>query len=100
MSEDPKCWTNSDVKIYMPFCQFHQREIYTCQTESLQKQLEVFKISEKKLSEAYLRIRELVGAWETPTAPTPEQIYSLTESKIIALKEENEMLRREIARLS
>lgn len=38
--------------------------------------------AEHKLSDAYLRIRKLVGAWQTPIAPTPEQIYELTENKI------------------
>lgn len=44
--------------------------------------LDDYKKVNKKLNEAYLRIREKVGAWDTPTAPTAEQIYLLTESKI------------------
>jgi len=44
-----------------------------------------FKCSEKKLSDAYLRIRSLVGAFDTPTAPTQEQIFELTEKKIKGL---------------
>ena len=49
--------------------------------------LETFKVSEKKLSDAYLRIRTLVNSFDTPFAPTPEQIYELTENKIKDLQD-------------
>lgn len=49
--------------------------------------------SEHKLSEAYLRLRALLEAWKTPTAPTPEQIYEHTESKLKDLLGERDRLR-------
>lgn len=55
--------------------------------ESLQAKLEEMTVSEHKLSATYLQIRALVNAFDTPHAPTPEQIYSLTEDKIRELKE-------------
>lgn len=50
--------------------------------ENLKAELESFRKTNKKLNEAYLRIREKVGAWDTSTAPSPEEIFRLTESKI------------------
>lgn len=44
-----------------------------------------WRLAEKNVSDAYLRIREKLGAWNTLHAPTPEQIYELTESKLDAL---------------
>jgi len=37
----------------------------------------------KLLSESYLRLRSMIpGAYNTPTAPTAEQVYSITESAL------------------
>jgi len=38
-----------------------------------------------KLSDAYLRLREILGAWDTPKAPTSEQVWKHTEDKAYAL---------------
>lgn len=35
--------------------------------------------------DAYVRVRTLVDAFQTPHAPTPEQVYEHTESRIKAL---------------
>ena len=44
--------------------------------------------SNKKLHEAYIRIRTILEAWDTPYAPSSEQVYEITEKKAseIALK--------------
>lgn len=60
--------------------------------EHLEAERDAFKASEKKVSDAYLRIRELVNAFDTPHAPSPEQVYDLTESKVLALKQTNKEL--------
>lgn len=39
----------------------------------------------KKLSDGYLRIRELLNAYDTPTAPTIEQVQEHTETKLMEL---------------
>lgn len=38
--------------------------------------------AEHALSDAYLRIRRLVNAFDTPFAPTAEQVWGLTEQKV------------------
>lgn len=38
--------------------------------------------AEHNLSDAYLRIRALLNAWDTPHAPTPQQIWEHTENKL------------------
>ncbi len=45
---------------------------------------ELFKINQK-LANAYLRIRYILQAWDTPIAPTAEQIHEVTEEKAKAL---------------
>lgn len=62
-------------------------------TQEYEKQIAELRAAEKKTSDAYLRIRELVNAFDTPHAPTPEQIYELTERKIKELQAENAGLR-------
>lgn len=47
--------------------------------------------SERKVSDAYLRIRELVGAWRTPDAPTPEQVYEHTEQCVGRLARQRDL---------
>lgn len=57
----------------------------------LREELSTFRKSEKELSDAYLRIRELVGAWDTK--PGGEDRFEVTEAAVKRLKEENERLR-------
>jgi hypothetical protein len=46
----------------------------------LREQLETWKNAERGLSASYVRLRHLIpGALETPTAPTPEQVWDTTE---------------------
>jgi hypothetical protein len=67
--------------------------------DALLKQLNMFRILEKNLSDAYLRIRELVGSFDTSTAPTPKQVYDLTELKLKTLLAEREELRKRVEEL-
>lgn len=55
-------------------------------------ELKAFKQAEKGLSDAYIRLRQKLNAFETPHAPTPEQIWKHTEDKLDDLKAENERL--------
>lgn len=49
--------------------------------------------SEHKLSDAYIRLRTKLAAFDTPEAPTPEQVYTNTEAKLDALiKQRDELL--------
>jgi len=48
-------------------------------------ELRLFREAEKTTSDAYLRIRGLLGAWDTPHGPTPEQVYAHTEAKLSEL---------------
>ena len=57
----------------------------------LERNKELLK-AEHDLSDAYLRIRELVSAWETPFAPTTVDVWELTESKVRSLQERNKIL--------
>lgn len=49
------------------------------------KEVSELREAEHKLSDAYIRIRTLLNAFDTPYAPTPEQIYELTERKLKSL---------------
>ena len=48
--------------------------------------------AEHKLSDAYLRIRSLLNAWQTEQAPSAEHIYKLTEKKLKDVLERNKIL--------
>ena len=46
----------------------------------LQSELDQFRTSERALSEAYVRLRAIIpGAFDTPYAPTVEQVWATTE---------------------
>lgn len=49
---------------------------------ALRNELTRFRNSERELSDAYLRIRAKLNAYDTPHAPTFEQIWNHTESKL------------------
>ena len=55
--------------------------------------------SEKMVSDAYLRIRKLLNAWDTPHAPSAQQVYEVTEGKLRALIQERDALRERISML-
>jgi len=45
--------------------------------------IEEWQQAEKKISDAYLRLRRLIpGALNTPFAPTSEQVYEITEDAL------------------
>ena len=50
----------------------------------------------RKLSDAYLRIREKLDAFDTPRAPTAEQVWEHTEAKLDELISERETLREDL----
>lgn len=53
--------------------------------------LEIIQQRELKLSDAYLRLREMIpGAFNTPHAPSPEQVWETTEGALRALLESAE----------
>lgn len=49
-------------------------------------ELDRFQIANKKMSDAYLKIRASVNAWDTSFAPSAEEICLNTESKIRELQ--------------
>lgn len=64
-----------------------QSEVYVLlrELDLTRIRLEEFRRSEKKLGEAYLRIRAKLNAWQTLESPTTEEIYTHTEAKLINL---------------
>jgi hypothetical protein len=49
-------------------------------------------MSDHDLSNAYLRLRALIpGAYDTPNAPTPEQVWETTESALRRLLQERDL---------
>lgn len=56
----------------------------------LREELSAFRKSEKELSDAYLRIRELVGAWDTK--PGGEDRFEVTEAAVRKLREDEKRL--------
>jgi hypothetical protein len=51
----------------------------------LREELDTFRKAERSLSEAYVRLRALIpGAFDTPYAPEPEQIWEITENALKA----------------
>ena len=96
-----------------PYSWFNPLCDMAARTERAEAELAKWKDAERRLSDAYLRLRGILGAWETPNAPTAEQVWVHTEAKARELaeahdhyqpqidegiKEHNE-LRRELAAL-
>lgn len=72
---------NWEVTVHMPLSQLEQiiRDI---------QQLKEFRVSEQRLSMAYVRLRALIpGAFDTPHAPTAEEVWEITEQALIRYKE-------------
>lgn len=56
-------------------------------------------MSERDLANAYLRLRALIpGAYDTPHAPTPEQVWETTEAALRRLLQERDDARELCAR--
>ena len=53
--------------------------------------------SERKLSDAYIRLREKLSAFDTPAAPTAEQVYEHTEAKLDRLLDQRDELLADVA---
>lgn len=51
--------------------------------------------AETELGQAYLRLRHIIGhgAFNTPHAPTPEQVWETTEQALLALVKERDSAR-------
>jgi DNA repair exonuclease SbcCD ATPase subunit len=54
-----------------------------------------WRVAEHQVSDAYLRLRQKLDAFDTPTAPTLKQIAQVTEGKVDELLAEVERLRKE-----
>ena len=63
---------------------------------ALERELDELLKAEHKISDAYIRIRSKLNAFDTPYAPTPEQIYELTERKLDAVLAENATLKKRL----
>lgn len=56
--------------------------------------------SEHKLSDAYVRLRAMIpGAFDTPHAPTGEQIWKITEAALSAMKDRSTRTETALANL-
>jgi len=80
-----------ETRTYPPPWEVRIKELETERDNLLERNKELLK-AEHDLSDAYLRIRELVSAWETPFAPTTVDVWELTESKVRSLQERNKIL--------
>jgi hypothetical protein len=60
------------------------------EVKRLRDERDSFQSAEKEISDAYLRIREIVGAWDTNMGG--ENRYEVTENAVRTLKEENHRL--------
>lgn len=59
----------------------------------LERQRDELLDAEHALSDAYLRLRRKLNAFDTPTAPTAEQVWSHTEAKLDeVIKQRDELL--------
>jgi len=62
----------------------HDVEKYAAEKLSMERELSALKVAEKNVSDAYLRVRELLGAWDTNHGG--ENRFEVTEQKIVVLK--------------
>jgi len=70
-----------EITIHMPLSQLDQ-------LISEHIRLEALRDAERRLSMAYVRLRALIpGAFDTPYAPTPEQVWTATEQALVKYKE-------------
>ena len=67
------------------------------EVKRLRDERDSFQRAEKEISDAYLRIREIVGAWDTNMGG--ENRYEVTENAVRTLKEENISLNEYIEQL-
>lgn len=58
-----------------------------------------FRLANQVMHGAYLRIRKLLSAWNTPTAPTTEQVHEYVEDCVRAIVNENAAAQSTIADL-
>jgi hypothetical protein len=62
------------------------------ENDTLRQQLGEFQIAEKNTSDAYLRLREILGSFDTPYAPSPELVWTHTEMKARQAVEQQAMI--------
>jgi hypothetical protein len=55
--------------------------------------------AEKELGDAYLRLRQILGAFRTPHAPTSEQVWAHTENRARELQAQVYRLRENLERV-
>ena len=66
------------------------------EVRALKAERDEFLACEHRLSDAYVRIRSLVDAFDTPFAPTLEQITELTETKLKAIIAQRDKLQADL----
>jgi hypothetical protein len=79
--------------------QFNRAESAEAALEAKTRELEGMRTAEHDLSDAYLTIRGIVGAWDTPHAPTAKEVWQHTEVKVRALKARADAAEAELLRL-
>lgn len=62
-----------------------ERDQLAKQVADLESKRKYYQDAERELSDAYIRIRMLIDAFDTPYAPTAKQVWDHTESKIKTL---------------
>lgn len=62
----------------------------------LAEEAEKWRADERRVSEAYVRLRSILGAWGTKTAPRPIDVYDLTEHVAVQLKATAERLAKQL----
>ena len=69
--------------------QYCQAEHKDAEITRLEAEVVTWRLAEHNLSRAYLRLRKLIpGAYDTPTAPTGEQVWAITEQALrVALRQ-------------
>lgn len=69
------------------------------QVERAERELATWKMSEKALSDAYLRLREILGAFGTPHAPSVLDVWGHTEAAAERLTAELAAAREDVERV-
>jgi hypothetical protein len=58
--------------------------------KDLESKRQYYQDAERELSNAYLRLRQILNAFDTPHAPTPKQVWDHTEAKAKQLRQQAE----------
>lgn len=72
-----------------------ERDQLRARAEGLENQLDHYRDAERDLGKAYLRLRSILGAFDTPHGPTAEQVWAHTEDRAKGLVAQLGKLREE-----